>query len=111
MDIQYLAGLVDGEGHITVYEATNGRGERHHRALIRIVQSENNQGEQLCDLIKVTYGGCICYKAKYHMYEWSIYGKQAVALATLLQPHLIVKAYQIERVLGGSVISGRVVSI
>lgn len=99
MDIRYLAGLVDGEGHITMFSSTNGRGEHHQRALIRIVQHEKNQGEQLFDIIKAKYGGTICYKAKYGMYEWSIYGKQATQLASKLLPYLIVKAYQAQRIL------------
>lgn len=82
MDIRYLAGLVDGEGHITVFKSVNGRSEHHYRALIRVVQSENNGGEQLFDILRHTYGGTVCYKAKYRMYEWSIYGKQATALST-----------------------------
>lgn len=99
MDIKYLAGMIDGEGHITMFSSVNGRGEHHQRALIRVVQHENNQGEQLFDIIKSKYGGTICYKAEYRMFEWSIYGKQAVALAKRLRPHLIVKAYQVERIL------------
>ena len=99
MTIEYLAGLIDGEGHITMFSSVNGRGEHHQRALIRVVQSEHNQGEQLFDIIKANYGGTICYKAKYGMYEWSIYGKQAVALAEQLRPYLLVKAYQVERIL------------
>lgn len=99
MDIEYLAGLIDGEGHITLYKKQNGRGERHDTALIRITQSEKNQAEQLFDIVRANYGGTICYKAKYGMYEWSIYGKQAQALAKRLQHHLLVKAYQVERIL------------
>lgn len=107
MDIEYLAGLIDGEGHFGVYSSVNGRGDHHFRALIRVVQSEANQGEQLMDTIKQYYGGTICYKAKYGMYEWSIYGKQAIALAERLQPHLLVKSNQVQRLLTG-IVSGRV---
>jgi hypothetical protein len=84
MDIRYLAGLVDGEGHFVVFNSVNGRGEHHRRALLRVVQSEHNHGEQLFDIIKAKYGGTICYKPKYGMYEWSIYGKQAIAQVTAL---------------------------
>lgn len=112
MDIRYLAGLIDGEGHFVVFKSQNGRGNRHYRALIRLTQSENNQAEQLFDLIKAKYGGIVCYKPKHKMYEWSLYGRQAIKLAATLKPYLIVKHYQAKRLiepLDDEPVSGRVV--
>ena len=96
-DLSYLAGIIDGEGHAYRPNVLNGRGERHLQARLLFVQSEKNNGKELCEWVQSRFGGGITYTS--HMYRWQVQGKKATELAYMLQPYLIVKREQIKRIL------------
>jgi hypothetical protein len=103
MRLEYLAGIVDGEGHFGRYNNKNGAGRTYAQSLLVIV----NTHEPLIDAIRKRFGG---YKraiplrqrpdaVRKQCYEWRMTGKKCEALAAKLRPHLIVKAEQVKRVL------------
>ena len=97
VDLAYLAGIIDGEGHAYKPNALNGRGERHLQARLLFVQSIKNNGKELCEWALKRFGGGITLTRD--LYRWQIQGKKATELAHVLQPYLIVKREQIKRIL------------
>jgi hypothetical protein len=98
MTLQYLAGIIDGEGHFCRPAHTNGRGERHRQSRIIVT----NTCKELLDAIKQTYGGYYYQRTKsatnnLPSYAWVLNGKKAEALARKLRPFLIVKQEQVKR--------------
>jgi hypothetical protein len=111
-DLHYLAGLIDGEGHICYLTNKNGRGEPHTTMRIIFVQSKNNNGLRCCEWIKERYGGNISggkkdfgklrdasKKEENPMYRWTLQGENAFFLCKQLLPLVIVKTRQISNVM------------
>ena len=96
-DLAYLAGIIDGEGHAYKPNIKNGRGCRYPLARLLFVQSIKNNGRELCEWAKARFGGGITLTND--LYRWQIQGRQATALAHILQPYFIVKREQIKRIL------------
>lgn len=97
IDIAYLAGLIDGEGHFYKPKTVNGRGEHSPQSRMLFVQSQKNNGKELCEWARNIFGGGITLTRG--MYRWQIVGKKAEELARILQPYLIVKREQVKRIL------------
>ena len=97
VELAYLAGIIDGEGHIYVVNAKNGRGKAYKENRICFVQMDFNNGLELCTWVKERIGGNISYTNG--CYRWQLTGKKAVDIARQLQPLLIVKKEQIKRIL------------
>lgn len=101
MPIEYLAGIVDGEGHFCRHKAKNGRGASYFRS--RLIVS--NTHLPLLEAIKETYGGFIrpvkvvSPISRKPIYHWIIGDGKCEALARELRPHLIVKQEQVNRIL------------
>lgn len=101
MTLQYLAGIVDGEGHFCRPKSKNGRGDGYTYGSRLIV---TNTCKELVEQIQAHYGGTwrIRTRSKTNnlvCYTWTLYSKKAEELATRLQPFLIVKREQVKRVL------------
>ena len=98
MTIQYLAGIIDGEGHICRLMHKNGRGIAYPQSRIIVT----NTCKPLMEAIKRRFGGYFYMRAARpkHLdcYVWVLAGKKAEALGRKLRPHLIVKAQQITRI-------------
>ena len=100
MTLQYLAGIVDGEGHFCRPRSKTGQGYPFYQSRIIVT----NTSLQLMKAIKASFGGSFrvrtpCRTNNLVCYAWSISGKKAEALAARLQPFLIVKSEQVKRVL------------
>lgn len=95
ISIEWLAGFIDGEGHIKRYNLKNGRGERHWSTCIVIVQSVVNDGERVLKDIKEQYGGTISVQTKFTknpVWRLDIRGSNADKLVERLKPHLRIKS-------------------
>jgi hypothetical protein len=97
IELSYLAGMIDGEGHFYKPSVKNGRGVAYPQARLLFVQSVKNNGLELCEWAKERFGGGITLTND--LYRWQVTGKAAVTLAQALQPYLIVKRQQVLRIL------------
>lgn len=98
MPIEYLAGIIDGEGHFCRPKSKNGRGELHFRSRIIVT----NTSLELIEAIEATYGGHCRQRTpsktnNIPCYTWTLDGKKAEELAARLRPFLIVKKEQVKR--------------
>lgn len=99
--LTYLAGIIDGEGHIRVTPNKNGQ----KRPFIRPEIIVENLSQLLIFWIYSNFGGRVSMHTRdrvkhptwQDIYRWDISGKKAVALAKLLEPYLIVKSEQVKR--------------
>jgi hypothetical protein len=91
----YIAGIVDGEGHIALY-SRNDRGKVNFYSRVTIANSHL----PLLEMIKREVGGGVVNEQGPGMY-CLVFGKRAdrIALLTTLMPYLIVKKRQAEIVL------------
>ncbi len=97
----YLAGVVDGEGHIDFRLHKNGRGESHYYPRIIIVQKDR----RLTDWLKNIFGGS-SYFVKNNTggyFRWEIKGRAVEKIVKHIYPYLLVKREQAERVIRGIV--------
>ena len=95
ISIEWLAGFIDGEGHIKRYNLLNGRKERHWTTCICIVQSSVNDGETVMNDIKRTFGGTVSCQTKGQknpVWRIDIRGSKADRLLEQLKPHLRIKS-------------------
>ena len=100
----YLAGLLDGEGHIRRALTQNGRGEKRPESQIIFVQGHYNNGREVCAWIKEEFGGNVSVggkKTDNPLWRWTLTYGPAERLAPELQPFLIVKRDQIRRIIPG----------
>jgi hypothetical protein len=99
MPIEYLAGIVDGEGHIYRPKCKTGQGYPFFQSRIIVT----NTSKPLMEAIRASFGGSYrvrtpCRTNNLVCYNWTLSGKEAEALARRLRPHLIVKAEQVLRI-------------
>ena len=93
-DLIYLAGIVDGEGCVSVTYKTKAGHER-----IRLTIS--NTDRNLIDWLTSRVGGCV---STYHKvrgnrkvaYHWEVYSDKAFKLLTELLPYIKLKKRQAE---------------
>lgn len=104
MSPEYLAGIVDGEGHIRM--STSNYTYRYVR--IQVV----NTHRPLLEAIQRHYGGSICVhgnetKAISHgwrpSWTWNTAGPNAERILKMIQPFLIVKKDTVDRLLSEAV--------
>ena len=92
-DLLYLAGIVDGEGCVSVTYGTKSGHER-----IRLTVS--NSDRHLIDWLTSRIGGSVSKnKTKRNRkpaYHWEIYANKAFIVLTLLLPYLKLKKRQAE---------------
>ena len=92
-DLLYLAGIVDGEGCVSV---TYGTKAGHERIRLTISNTDRN----LIDWLAARLGGCItCTQSRGNRkpaYQWEVYSDKAFELLTILLPHLKLKHRQAE---------------
>lgn len=114
MPIQYLAGIIDGEGHFCRPRNKSGQGRYSWESRIIVT----NTSFDLMNAIKASYGGSIRLRTRSKTnnlpcYVWTLTRKKAEALALRLQPHLIVKSEQVKRLMPpypGYGVDGRVLN-
>ena len=92
-DLIYLAGIVDGEGCVSVTYKTKARHER-----IRLTVS--NTDRNLIDWLTSRVGGSVSKNQpkgnRKPAYHWEIYSSKAFIVLTLLLPYLKLKKRQAE---------------
>lgn len=88
----YLAGIIDGEGHITIVPIKNGRGKSYLTPRMVVTQKD----VRLITWLKDNFGGhAYTYtNPKYPWSRWELRGKPVVLLVKQLHPYLIVKKEQ-----------------
>lgn len=103
-NLPYLAGLVDGEGHIRLTPAKNGAGRAYHRPEIIVTQKDRG----ILDELQSLYGGRVDKQVKANwnntgtreIHTWRLSGSKAVELAKKIEPMLRIKAEQVKRISG-----------
>lgn len=100
-NLPYIAGLIDGEGHIRLTPAKNGQGRSYYRPDIIVAQKDRKILDELMSL----YGGRIDKQVRPNwdktgtseMHYWRLSGRKAVELAKEIEPMLRVKSEQAKR--------------
>lgn len=100
----YLAGIVDGEGHICLTRQTKRKnGNVYYHDSPRIIVSNTNL--ELLEWLTDNFGGSYYTSKKpsdryKQCYAWSLVGRNAIELGKRLEPYLIVKREQLKRIIG-----------
>lgn len=94
----YLAGLLDGEGSITIYKNTEKRGKNKRTrsklgfTLGQSVKISNTNLELLNAVNQIALGRIYKGSSKFHLYYWQISDKKKIVeLLEQVLPYLIVK--------------------
>lgn len=91
----YAAGIIDGEGCITIRRKRNPENSRNYYNLVVKVGMTGNSSA--IDILKTNWGGQICLSGKLRRQkQWSIYCLQAEKFLRDVLPYLIVKKNQAE---------------
>lgn len=98
VDLAYAAGIIDGEGCITIQKKKNKTDIRPHASLLVAVASTD---EWLCNWLKFAFGGSACQgntktKAGNTVWYWQITTRQAGEFLQLILPYLKMKRPQAE---------------
>lgn len=111
----YLAGLIDGEGNISIGQTTTAKGQLNPSCSL-VVQIANCDIELMDWLLDVVGGSVRTHNHKNKTwrvgYQWQIFGANAEAFLKAIEPQLRIKRRQCEvalkfRALGGGNRSGR----
>ncbi len=102
--IAYLTGLIEGDGHVSLFNHKNGRGESYQDIRVVFAQSEKNNGLEVCNYLRSCVGGTITYHKRArpgwsNMYYWTLCGKKALELCRKMLPLSIIKRKQITKAL------------
>lgn len=91
LSFEYLAGIIDGEGCLTIQRSRNGKS---HTFKIRVSMSHKRVLKEILD----NFGGHLWGPYKRNrstkeklIWEWCIYGREAFELLKKIYPFLIVK--------------------
>jgi len=95
-DLAYLAGIIDGEGCISVSE-----NPRNGRKYYRLILDVTNTNDILMQWLEDTFGGIV--RTNYaraenrsNLHGWTVSGKQCQELLAMVLPYLIIKKAQAE---------------
>ena len=92
LSLEYLAGLVDGEGHVALRSSNKGKYKKYYPSI-----QVTNTYKPIIELLQAQYGGGIRhYVHKNHphwkdKYDWVANGDTARQLLTQLIPFLVIK--------------------
>jgi hypothetical protein len=94
----YLAGLVDGEGCLSICRDVNAKGPNYF-----VVFSIANRDGAIMDWLFGTFGGAVYTKSnkgfngeRIPIYEWRLYRDHAVPIVKRILPFLRIKRHQAE---------------
>lgn len=95
IELAYLAGIIDGEGCISV-SYTYGKNKPYPRALLKVAMCDKAP----INALKLFFGGRVepqkVYGPQRPQWIWRVHGAQARGILTLLLPYLRVKGPQAE---------------
>src|SRR3990167_11058591 len=102
----YLAGFVDGEGHISIYPYVRKDKGREDETYYKVNFKVANTDQKLIESFKASYGGWVYTQNKSlrhashkTLYTWSLDSKNAELVLQTIFPYLRVKRRQCELVL------------
>ena len=89
MNLQYAAGLIDGEGYIGIQRAGGSY-------QVRLKVSMSDKGRAALDSLAATLGGKVnpdreATEVRRESFTWALTGERACALISDLRPYLLVK--------------------
>lgn len=98
-DLAYFAGIIDGEGCITL--AKNTKTSAHSGNTYYVVVTVSNTNEWLCQQLKFAFGGCFSTNLEDHIkwkpqHHWSISCNKAKLFLEAILPYLKLKKPQAE---------------
>ena len=98
-DIAYLAGLIDGEGHIRIaYTVANQFSKKHQWSMAIVISNTNTE---VLNWVKKKFGGYV-YRSqkatKFHKaaFKWVLNTKEANRLSKIVLPFSIIKRRQLQ---------------
>lgn len=99
-ELAYLAGIIDGEGTVSIGLRTNQQGNRYHTFILQVSSVDRPLTDWLCS----TFGGSVGihrqsrgnYRA---LHRWSVRSRQGEAILRAVLPYLLLKRPQAELVL------------
>lgn len=108
--LAYTAGIVDGEGCITILNKWDSRSKTYDKVQVDVT----NTNEWICQWLKMQFGGvvrmCKPHKSNWKpTFKWILEGDKAMAFLRLILPYLNIKKpnaevainYQSKRKIGG----------
>jgi hypothetical protein len=101
ISLEYLAGLVDGEGCIRLASSNKGKYKKYYPRL-----QVTNTYKPICDTLVLEFGGAIHIKRNKNPnwktgYDWRLSGDAARNLIKQLEPLLIIKKEDALKTLAG----------
>ncbi|MDP2730270.1 MAG: LAGLIDADG family homing endonuclease [Dehalococcoidales bacterium] len=98
-DFAYVAGIIDGEGSISIYRMLSRSSKRRMRYSLLVTVTNTN--EWLIQWLKMSFGGSICKVIPRQtnwkpQYRWSLSTRQAADFLKLIKPYLHLKRPEAE---------------
>ena len=97
-DLAYVAGIIDGEGSISILRCDNESNKQYKSFKLRVIVTNTN--EWLIQWLVFAFGGsigCRPGKASHQPYfSWTLYGSQGAKFLQLILPYLKLKRPQAE---------------
>ena len=93
--LAYLAGIIDGEGTITIAKSKIRKGRKNHLYSLRM--SVGNSDKRLIDWLKENFGGSIHIMREGHgrkFYQWTLGSKDTYRLLKEIKKYSIIKEEQ-----------------
>ena len=93
--IAYLAGIIDGEGTITIAKSKVRKGRKNHLYSLRMQVA--NSDKRLIDWLKENFGGSIHIMREGHgrkFYQWTLGSKDTYRLLKEIKKYSIIKGEQ-----------------
>lgn len=96
-DLAYVAGIIDGEGWISIKNRQIKNGNRNYALKVGL----GNTNEWLVNWLKFSFGGSVCIKKKWltnqkQQWVWDLSTKQASEFLKMILPYLKLKKPQAE---------------
>lgn len=93
--LAYTAGIIDGEGCISIQKSTGLKHRRNFFLSVRVT----NTNEWLVNWLKMQYGGCIVFRPNHDgiakdSWQWSLGGPKAAEMLEYIKPYLMIKRPQ-----------------
>lgn len=99
--LAYAAGIIDGEGCISIFKHRKRR-DTKHGYIFALTVRVSNTNEYIINWLKMQFGGGICKmadrtsKGYKNCWQWSLSGKKASDFLKLVEPYLLIKHPQAE---------------
>lgn len=97
-DLAYIAGILDGEGSISISQVKKNHKSMGHTLRISVT----NTNEWICQWLHFNFGGTIRIRVKgigwgkKDIWEWSIASQKALSFLQLISPYIKLKRPQVD---------------